>query len=504
MSAIVTVKQMREIEDDSNAAGVSYDCLLQNAGLAIYNWIIANIRLLRSDLIIGLIGAGNNGGDALVALSHFSRQNYAALAIICQPGKNDTYLEMYRQNGGTVISLEEARQSPYVFRQARLILDGIFGIGFHPPLNPPIKSLFSEINRLHGKPEIIAIDCPSGVDCDTGSTDAGTLAASHTLTLGCAKTGLLTRQAHPYIGKLHVLEIGIPQKIMAHSFPFLFLTDAMMQCLPKRANISHKGSFGTAGIIGGCSKYPGAVHLAATAALSMGAGLVEIASTEEIRYITATTLPEAIWVDLEGSEGYISRFPDNFIKELRATALLIGPGMGFNQTTLAVFQKLMLMIKMLPDLPLVIDADALRLLSKIPNWWELLPDESVLTPHPGEMHCLTGLPVDEIEANRENITRQYAARWHKIVVLKGALTVISDGTTVWINPVASSALAKAGSGDVLGGIIVSLLAQKVKHIDAACLGVWLHGQAGLYLNWHKPAECITAGDIARAIECIIK
>ena len=276
--------------------------------------------------------------------------------------------------------------------------------------------------------------------------------------------------------------------------------DWVMDILPDRPLNAHKGVFGTALIIAGSVNYPGAAILAGEGAYRIGAGLVVLAVPETIYRGVIKSIPEATWTRLDDQDGVISSSAVEQIKVMigRPTACLIGPGLGVIETTRKFLDKV-LRIENLP--PLVIDADGLRLTSELKNWSEVLSPGCVLTPHPGEMAYLTGMQVDKIQADRVGTAEYYAREWNQIVVLKGAHTVISspDGMTKILDS-ANPALARAGSGDVLAGIVVGLMAQGVSPFDAAAGGAWIHARAGSIAAEiaGNPAS-VLAGDISAAV-----
>jgi ADP-dependent NAD(P)H-hydrate dehydratase / NAD(P)H-hydrate epimerase len=294
--------------------------------------------------------------------------------------------------------------------------------------------------------------------------------------------------------------------------------------LPKRARSSHKGSFGHLLVCGGCVNYPGAPMMAAKSAYRTGAGLVECAIPERIYEAAVANNMESIFTILEDQDGVIAEnAADILASKLKAMeCLLIGPGIGLEETTQRFIKRLLFGMngknkgagvgfvpgtvkvktkegEIFPTL--VIDADALRLLADIDLWYEKLPNNAVLTPHPGEMSALTGLTIDEIQKDRLEVARRFAKQWGQVVVLKGALTVVAspDGK-VFVLPFASSALAKAGSGDVLAGMISGLIAQGVKPIEAASAGVWLHARAAEGVVRSQGTQfSLLAGDLISAI-----
>jgi len=295
--------------------------------------------------------------------------------------------------------------------------------------------------------------------------------------------------------------------------------DWVRSVLPERPVDAHKGTFGTALVVAGSINYTGAALLAGQAAYRAGAGLVTLGVPGPLHTALAGQFPEATWLLLPHELGVIAAGAAQVVRENlgRPTALLLGPGFGVEETT-REFLRLLLSgaqkkrqgkigfvqeykqagsgeAHNLP--PLVVDADGLKLLAGIPDWPSRLPEMSILTPHPGEMSVLTGLATKEIQANRLEIARRFSREWGHVVVLKGAFSVIAapDGRAMVI-PVASPALVRAGSGDVLAGVIVGLRAQGVPAFEAAAAGAWIHAQAGLLAAYDLGSSAaVLAGDI---------
>jgi NAD(P)H-hydrate epimerase len=375
------------------------------------------------------------------------------------------------------------------------------------------------------------VDCPSGIDCDTGEVADEAIASDLTVTMAAVKQGMLKLPAFEYVGDLKVVDIGLPADLA----PFRDLqTDVAEEelvsaLLPERPLDSHKGTFGTALIAAGSVNYTGAVVLAGEAAYRIGAGLVTLAVPAPLHSALAGRFPEATWVLLPHEMGVVSRdAAEVFAKNLeRATALLIGPGLGTEDTSREFIENLLKgkvsqkrttarigfvrqesEKKEEPNsqLPaMIFDADGLKLLAKIPDWYKLLPAPAILTPHPGEMSVLTGLSKEEIQADRQGVASKYAKEWGHVVILKGAFTVIaSPEGRMAIIPVASPALARAGTGDVLAGLIVGLRAQGLEAFEAAVAGAWIHAQAGLYAaDDLGTTASVLAGDVLDSISDVI-
>jgi len=510
---LVTVSQMQKIEKDANADanGLTYDQMMQNAGQGLADVVLELFVEDEQPQVIGLVGSGNNGGDALVALTALATEGWKARAYLVKRKKDDL-VKHFVEAGGEVLAGEKAFEKlAESLESADVLLDGILGTGIKLPLKKEVAELLSEVNdildALGEPPLVIAVDCPSGVDCDSGDVAEETIPADITVTMAAVKQGLLKLPAFEYVGDLQVVDIGLASDLPSLNDLQTNVAeeDSVSALLTERPIDSHKGTFGTALIAAGSVNYTGAVVLAGEAAYRAGAGLVTLAVPASLHNALAGQIPEATWVLLPHSMGVISSSAAEVLTKSfeRATALLIGPGLGTESTTKEFIENI-LAGKSAPKKatarigfvheesetkdeannnlpPMVVDADGLRLLAQIKDWHTKLPALSILTPHPGEMCALTGSLKEEIQEDRQAIASKYAKEWGHIVVLKGAFTVIAspDGR-VTVIPVASPALARAGTGDVLAGLIVGLRAQGLDAYDAAVAGAWIHAQAGLY------------------------
>ena len=511
----VSVEEMISIEEAANAAGYSYQAMMEAAGRGLADVIQKEFGHSAQKMITALVFSGNNGGDALVALDYLLSQGWQASALLFRKrSPHDPLMKRVRDNGGMILDCSEYPQSCDSIQQelaeADFILDGVLGTGIKLPIREPLDDLLGfvkkEVDGLRKKPPIIAVDCPSGIDCDSGEAAQTCLRADLTVTMAAVKQGLLRFPAYDYLGDLQLVEIGLPDGLpeMENIGREVIETEWVKQILPERPLNAHKGIFGTALIIAGSVNYPGAAILAGESAYRIGAGLVTMAVPKTIYSGVIGNIPEATWIQLDDLDGAISSSAIEQIKGAlkRPTACLIGPGLGINYCSRDFLNKV-LRLKDLP--PLVLDADGLRLAAKIKNWQGAIPAGSVLTPHPGEMSYLTGIPADEIQRDRVGIAEKYAQDWDQILVLKGANTVIADpGGQTKILEAAHPALARAGSGDVLAGIITGLIAQGISPFEAAAGGAWIHARAGVIAAGEKAnSASVLAGDISDAIGQVV-
>jgi len=513
---LVSPLQMQKLEKEADQNGLKVQRMMENAGrgLAGEVLLIAHSDEIRSTKILGLVGAGNNGSDTLIALRVLAEHGFSVSAyLVNRKIQEDTFITQFVNSGGKITNLENDEKLS-IIRELLIscdyLLDGILGTGFKPPLKTEISDLLQSVNKQLNerefRPVIVAVDCPSGVDNDTGEVFGDIIAADYTICMAAVKKGLIKLPAYEFAGEIKVVDIGFNKR----NSSITEIKDQVAEghlirsTLPSRPLDAHKGTFGTAVIVAGSINFTGAALLAGKAAYRVGTGLVTLGVPAPLHGILAGHLPDATWLLLPHEMGVISASATPIIIENinKASALLIGCGMGLENTT-SEFMELLLtsntssgrastrigfvqktekviVHQSFKIPPLVVDADGIKLLTRINNWYKKLPPNSILTPHPGEMEILTGINKEEIQADRLNIAARFSQEWGQIVVLKGAFTVIAspDGRTTTI-PVATSALARAGSGDVLAGMIVGFLAQGMDGYDAAIAGAWFHAQAGL-------------------------
>lgn len=522
---------MQATEKAAAAAGHSYEQMMENAGRAVAEAVEATYGAIGAKVLV-LVGPGHNGGDGLVTARHLAQKGAEVTVYVwkrqVEGDKNWTLLAA--TNVKTVFGLADSDQQclKHLLEDATTIVDALLGTGVSRPISGTLAELLQRVKstvtarrrpqpnslveptqppkRQKPGPVIVAVDLPSGLNSDTGAVDPYTLAADLTVTFGAAKYGHILPPGPEVVGRLMVDDIGLkPEHYPAEVTLEMVTASKVAALLPKRSAGAHKGTFGTALLVAGSRDYPGAAVLTASAALRSGTGVVTLACAKEIYPILAAHLTETTYLPLPSEAGTVAPEAVPLLREKfsKATALLLGPGLG---QVGRVGDFLLALLKEAADLPpLVLDADALNLLAQQPAWWELLPTNCILTPHPGEMARLMDSTSVAVQAARLEVTQEMAAKWQQIVLLKGAHTIIAvpDGRMV-VQPFANPALAKAGSGDVLAGAITGLRAQGLAPFEAAVAGAYLHGLAGELARERLGATAVVARDLVKFLPQAIR
>jgi hydroxyethylthiazole kinase-like uncharacterized protein yjeF len=474
--------EVREIERLASPAGTAP--LMRQAGLAAAE--VACERLLTGDRssVLVLAGPGNNGGDALWVARHLKDRWFKVEVVFT--GRADKLspeareaLEAWRQVGG------EPRTDLPAHGRWDGVVDGLFGIGLARDLEEPYLDLVERVNAL-GLP-VLAIDIPSGLCSDTGRVRGVAVNATLTVTFVALKPGLLTHSGTEHCGEIVLRELGVDAPaLLQPRMRVLDLESAVAALPPRRAN-SHKGSFGSAGILGGAQGMTGAAFLAGRAALRLGAGRVYLGMLAERHPPLDIGQPELM-----------VRAADEVLALEHLSCLAVGPGMGrMREASRALDAALK------SRLPLVLDADALNLLAGSTRLQRALrkrPAPAILTPHPAEAARLLGSDTSAVQDDRVAAAEELTRRYNALVVLKGAGSICaSPGGVTWINTTGNPGLASAGQGDVLSGMIAAFLAQGLDAADALHLGVFLHGAAADALVERGVGPVgMTAGEVTEA------
>ena len=438
--------------------------LMQRAGAAAAAWA-AELAIQRERPVLVLAGPGNNGGDAFEA-ARLLRERFFETCVVFKgdaerlpPDAAAARRRFVEAGGSTIESVPEERRWS-------LIIDGLFGIGLARAPAGHYANWITIANDAAARDScpLLALDCPSGLDADTGRAFSPCIQASHTLTFIAAKPGLLTADGPDLCGELRVASLDLPpaSEIAADGHQ-LSLADFSSHLLPRRLN-SHKGSFGSAGILGGAPSMVGAAFLTGRAALKLGAGRVYLGLLD----------PNPPACDLQQPELMLRR--STALLQADLTALACGPGLGISLEAISLLDA-----SIASELPLLLDADALNLVASEGNLRVALASRgnpAILTPHPAEAARLLECSTPEVQADRIAAAQEIAERYHCHVALKGCGTVLVavDGR-FWVNSTGNPGMATAGMGDVLSGLIVALLAQGWPAVSALLAGVHLHGAA---------------------------
>lgn len=446
---VVTAAEMRDVDRRTMELGIDGPILMENAGIRAVDFLAEQFGSPARHRIVILCGKGNNGGDGyVVARQLLTRFRVGALHVV-GPGDGSAPQQMFEAAGGVV----HPEITPEM-RRATLVVDAVLGTGVEGAARGRALDLIREINTGFPEARVLAIDVPSGMNTDSGSSVGEVARADATITFTAPKLCHALSPNCDRLGVWRVGHIGSPASLMEGVRLHLNGPSYFRHLLSRRTAESNKGTYGHVLVVGGAAGKAGAAEMAGIAALRAGAGLVTVAcSTDRLFSLELMT----------------ARLPKRFVDlpAERKNVIAIGPGLGLEPTLVRETLEW-------SDVPVVMDADALNSLGSEP--WEA---DCVITPHPGEMARLTALNVDQVQRNRIDVARKYAEEHGCTVVLKGHRTVVAlaDGR-VWINPTGSPAMATGGTGDILTGLIAGCIAQWSDRVAAVLAAVYLHGLAG--------------------------
>lgn len=474
---------MRQIEAAAVDRGVPLQDLMEQAGTQTAALAAKLITEKKLQQVCVLCGSGNNGGDGFVIARLLSVMTHVTVILT----SGDPRTELARKNFGLLP--ENVRilyysthyyESIGLVREADMLIDAIYGIGFHGALSADISDLLSFCNE-NTRAVKIAADLPSGIECDTGHILNGCFQADYTVSFTALKPLHILYPAADYCGEVSVVDVGIPESVL-NSAPYTMLsTDSYVAAhpLPKRRKSAHKGTNGT--LLSLCGSYgmAGAAMLSAEAALRCGIGLLKMAVPMSIYSIMAGRLPEPVYIPLAQSEDGLVDI-DEYARLMKlmnqeSDAALIGCGLGLTGNT----KSLVALLVDGATKPLVLDADGINAISVNINILKRSAAPKILTPHPGEMARLLGTDVAAVQSDRYRIARDFAAEYGVTLVLKGANTLVATPQgRVYVNLTGNEGMGKGGSGDMLAGMAASFLAQGMTPEEAAVHAVYYHGLAG--------------------------
>ena len=481
------------MEQRAVAQGVPLAELMARAGAGAAQCILRRWGDRPGHILI-LCGKGNNGGDGFVAAAYFARHG-RTVDVLCVDGAPAA--ELARQAAARLENEKNVRRvatDELCVENYAVVVDAVYGIGYHGALAKPVAALFRMVNEW---PAVrVALDLPSGTECDTGSADPDAFRASATVTFLCRKPVHIHAPGDACCGEVHLLDLGVKPEWGADVPVESHLLEAadIAALLPPRRADSNKGTYGRALCVVGSYGMAGAAALAASGALRSGCGLVQLAVPRSVYPLLASAIWEAVYTPVPEKDGHFSLEAVPLLQNEipSARALLIGCGM----TACADTERLTVQLLSQAKIPAVVDADGINVLAAHKDILRARTAATVLTPHPGEMARLTGRSVAEIQGNRTSAAQAFAREHGVVLVLKGHHTVVAapDGR-VCICPTGNSGMAKGGSGDLLAGIVVSLLAQGSAPFDAACAAVYLHGLAGDLCAAHRTARAMLPSDM---------
>lgn len=494
MRYVVTGSQMKAIDEYTiNRTGIPSMVLMERAAYSVYEEIVAGYGADTDILIV--CGSGNNGGDG-IALARILIENGYKPDIFLAGNKGHFTEEMNLQLG-IAKNLGVNIVNKTNMQEYNLIIDALFGIGLSRDIEGRYYDIIEDINNSGA--DVIAVDTPSGINPETGSIMGTAVKSDITVTFGAAKQGLLLYPGAEYAGNVVIKNVGFPKEAIESCSPACFMAEEsdIMGMLPKRRRDSNKGTYGRVLAAAGTVDMCGAACMCSKAAYSMGAGMVKVFTPLENRAIIQTLVPEAVLRSYD-----IGSFnADILMQDIEnSTCVACGPGLGVSETAKTIVETVLSSKK-----TAVLDADALNIISRNKPLERLYHENVVITPHIGEFSRLTGLKTDEIKDNPVKACREYALSRGITCVLKDARTVVSlkDGST-WINVSGNPGMSTAGSGDVLAGIISSLIGQGMDAGHGAVLGTFIHGMAGDEAKKSAGEYGMTAMDIADNIKNVLK
>jgi NAD(P)H-hydrate epimerase len=471
---------MRATEDAAFAKGVSAEELMEQAGTGIARTVVRFFP--NPGICFVYAGKGHNGGDAFVAARHLANEGWKIELRLVFPESELASLtkEKLLQLRDQLSGHSGHRPSNALSFRQTVILDGLLGLGSHPPLREPLRSACREINSLGKRGvQIFAADLPSGLDGETGSADEDCVIADFTVTIGCTKSGLVADSAIDFVGRLEVVTLPElqPDKLTDSQ---LATAESLRDLLPRRPYSSYKNQFGRIGIVAGSRGFTGAAVMCSSGALRAGAGLVELFVLEDIYPIIASAAPPEVMVKPIQSYAELLQEPVDI--------WAIGPGLGKSHS-----EEILQLISNARQ-PMVIDADGLNILAESTDVIARPHGPRLLTPHPGEMKRL--FPNEY--RSRAEIARHFCDRCAVTLLLKGSRTIVAEhDRPLSYNSTGNPGMATGGMGDVLTGVCAGLLGSRLTPYDAARVGAWICGRAAelAVFNGSASEESLLPGDV---------
>lgn len=494
MQYIVTKQEMQVIDTYAiEYIGIPDIVMMERAALKLVKQI-EKVNSNKGRILI-VVEGGNNGGDGLAAARILLERGYAV--DIYYIGELTKTTEAFQLQMIILKNMNISFSKGIPDKDYSVIVDGIFGVGLSRKIEGVHKEIIDALNSMEGIK--IAIDMPTGIDATTGDILGAAFKADYTVTFVLKKLGMFFSDGIDYCGEVVCTDIGLPRTAIEEIQPKIYAYDQSdMDKIPKRYNNSHKGTYGKVAVIAGSKNMSGAAFLCGKAAYSVGAGLVKIYTHESNRTIVQSQLPEAVMMTYEEYGGALACVED-VLKW--ATVIVVGPGLGVDTTSERMLYELM----MRAEVPMVLDADALNILSNNIELLESISVPVVMTPHMKEMSRLIDKTPSEIMDNRFEIARDFAKKTGVTLVLKDAKSVVTDGgEQSYINLAGNNGMSTGGSGDVLSGIIAGMIAGGLSLAEAAKMGTFVHCMAGDKAAEEKGKYAMLASDILNHIEDVLR
>lgn len=508
---VATAAEMRALDRIAiEQVGIPGVVLMENAGLQVIRVMTERYPDLKDKKVLVVCGKGNNGGDGFVVARHLSNRGVdVRVTLLAEKpllkGDAKVNFDIAAKMNIPIVELTDNEQIPALrnlLQQADLVVDAILGTGLTDAVQGFYKNVIEAINKVR-KP-VVAVDIPSGLCADTGLVPGTCIQAEVTVTFAVLKQGLVLYPAANYVGELHVVDIGIPRRLIqeAQFEVHLLRPQDVRASLPKRRPNTHKEAYGHVLVIAGAPGKLGAAFMVGRSALRTGAGMVTLAIPESLYNPLELATIELLTVALpETSKGTfgVKAFDHLLALASDKQAVVLGPGISTHPATVELVHRLVVAL----PIPIVIDAEGIDALAPHPELLLKAKAPLILTPHPGEMARL--VPNTLLQHNRIAVTQETAQKYHAIIALKGPRTIIAapDGC-VFINPTGNPGMATAGTGYVLTGIIAGLIAQSIIPIEATKAGVFLNGLAGDIVAEDKGNYGMIASDVIEAIPYAIK
>ena len=487
-----------------NDIGIKGEILMENAGREAVFALLEGYGDVSGETILIIAGSGNNGGDGFVMGRMLADLGAEVLILHTAPkgnykGDAGYHLKVAARMGVNMKFFRPTEK--VVLPEADIIIDALLGTGFSGELRPFAHAIVEAVNAANSF--VFSVDIPSGLNGLTGYPQHIAVQAHMTVTFEEAKIGLALPQADAYTGVLVVAHIGIPNEVKyKHAAIHKLISDEALEYIPSPSPAMHKGSSGHVLLVGASKGLTGALHLAGISALRAGAGLVTMACPEGLASEVKGGKPELMTKGLGSGDHWNDQMIEDLLPDLKKyDALVIGPGLGRGKEALDLVEAIVR--NGYP--PAVFDADALFAFAERPHLLKMMDENTIMTPHPGEMARMVDSTIPEVEADRIGIARKFATASKSLLVLKGAGTVIGcPNGEVAVSPISAPNLAAAGSGDILAGICGALLARGIHPMQSACIGVYWHGLAGQYLAEKFPYRGNIATEIADMLPQVLK